>query len=353
MSQSSSARSSSFTALRPASRCPGGRASRRSSSSSRRRSRSRLGLLRREDVVVREREVELPRASTRRTESSGSASARCSSTLGWSARNSETALVTSVALAVGEAHHPQAARLEAGDRGQLTLGLVEPADDRVGVGHQGLAGVGEPGARARSLEQRHPDLSLEGGDLLARPPTARGRARRRRPRRNRGWPPLAGSVAASRRALAHLIRTRINRCCAYEPAVGSWSHKAGRTARFKVGGTKMIETSSHSRFAAWTGRTPKRSNTSSGRDSRSTPTAPLLGRRSRDAARGDVAPRPASWSPTRSAAPSRDRRARRGSAPRSSMRASRGGGSPRAAVPGRRARRRSREGLLSLHPRAS
>ena len=75
--------------------------------------------------------------------------------------------MTSVALALGEAREPQAARLEAGDLAQLALGLLEPRDHRVGVRQQGRAGIRQVRAVAGPREERHPDLAFERRHLLA------------------------------------------------------------------------------------------------------------------------------------------------------------------------------------------
>ena len=67
----------------------------------------------------------------------------------------------------GEARDPHLAALEAGDRGEFALGLLETGDRRVGVIHQHAAGVGGQRALAGALQELHPDLALEGRHLLA------------------------------------------------------------------------------------------------------------------------------------------------------------------------------------------
>ena len=73
----------------------------------------------------------------------------------------------SVALALGKARDPHLAALEAGDRGEFALGLVEPGDRRIGVIDQHAARVGGHRALAGALEELHPDLALERRHLLA------------------------------------------------------------------------------------------------------------------------------------------------------------------------------------------
>ena len=65
-----------------------------------------------------------------------------------------------------ERGQPQAAAAQAGDRLQLGLGLGEPGEDRVGVAHERLAGLGQPDAARVALDERAAGLALERGDLL-------------------------------------------------------------------------------------------------------------------------------------------------------------------------------------------
>ena len=60
----------------------------------------------------------------------------------------------------------QAAAAQAGDRLQFGLGLAEPSEDRVGVAHERLAGLGQPDAARVALDERAAGLALERGDLL-------------------------------------------------------------------------------------------------------------------------------------------------------------------------------------------
>ena len=53
-----------------------------------------------------------------------------------------------------------------GDRRHLGLGRVQARDDPLGVLEQHLAGRREPHAARQPLDQRHPGLGLERGDLL-------------------------------------------------------------------------------------------------------------------------------------------------------------------------------------------
>jgi hypothetical protein len=66
-----------------------------------------------------------------------------------------------------EARQAKLAALEAGDRGELALGLFEPRDCRFGVRGQYAPGVGELRPLAGPVEELHPDLTLERRDLLA------------------------------------------------------------------------------------------------------------------------------------------------------------------------------------------
>jgi hypothetical protein len=59
------------------------------------------------------------------------------------------------------------ASLEAGDRGELVLGLLEARHRRLGVDEQGPPGVGELRPVTGPLEQVQPDLPLEARHLLA------------------------------------------------------------------------------------------------------------------------------------------------------------------------------------------
>ena len=66
------------------------------------------------------------------------------------------------------------------------LGLVQVGEHRLGVHHEGAAGVGETHRSHATLDERGARLALEGGDLLA------DRRLRERERRGRGGERAAG-----------------------------------------------------------------------------------------------------------------------------------------------------------------
>ena len=67
----------------------------------------------------------------------------------------------------GKAPQAKLSALQARDRRQLALGLVETGDRRFGMREQHPARVGELRALASAVEQLHPSLLLERRDLLA------------------------------------------------------------------------------------------------------------------------------------------------------------------------------------------
>ena len=67
----------------------------------------------------------------------------------------------------GEAGEPQPATPQAGDLGELLLGLFQAREHRLGVGQEGTAGVGEAYRTHAALHQPGTGLTFEGGDLLA------------------------------------------------------------------------------------------------------------------------------------------------------------------------------------------
>ena len=67
----------------------------------------------------------------------------------------------------GEAGEPQPATSQAGDLSQFLLRLIQTGEHRLGVPHEGTAGVGEADGTHATLDQPGPGLALEGGDLLA------------------------------------------------------------------------------------------------------------------------------------------------------------------------------------------
>jgi hypothetical protein len=90
------------------------------------------------------------------------------------------------ALEGGDAY-PSA--LEAGDGGELLLGVVEPREDRVGVGDERLARRCEPDAARAPLDELRAGLALERRDLLADGRLREGERLRRRAER-----PLRGDL---------------------------------------------------------------------------------------------------------------------------------------------------------------
>src|SRR5262245_48242188 len=100
-----------------------------------------------------------------------------SSTRGWRSWNSATAGGTSVAPALWkhgsrglpplEPLQPGPAAAQPADRGQLLLGRLDAGEDRVRVGYERAAGLGEPHAARAALHELRPGLALERGHVLA------------------------------------------------------------------------------------------------------------------------------------------------------------------------------------------
>ena len=66
-----------------------------------------------------------------------------------------------------EAGEPQPAAAQPGDRGQLLLGGVQAAEDRVGVLHERATGVGQAHAAGAALDEPGAGLALERRHVLA------------------------------------------------------------------------------------------------------------------------------------------------------------------------------------------
>jgi hypothetical protein len=67
----------------------------------------------------------------------------------------------------GDAGQPQAAPAQPGNLPELLLGLVQAGEHRLGVRHQGAAGVGQAHRSHATVDEGGAGLALEGGDLLA------------------------------------------------------------------------------------------------------------------------------------------------------------------------------------------
>ena len=66
-----------------------------------------------------------------------------------------------------ERGEPQPPAAQARDRGQLVLGVLDAGEDRVGVGDQRGARLGQPHTACVALQQGGPGLALQGSHLLA------------------------------------------------------------------------------------------------------------------------------------------------------------------------------------------
>ena len=88
-------------------------------------------------------------------------------TSGWRWLKRATALGDERRDGGGKAGEPQPATSQAGDLAQFLLRLIQTGEHRLGVDHEGTAGVGEADGTHAPLDQPGPGLALEGGDLLA------------------------------------------------------------------------------------------------------------------------------------------------------------------------------------------
>ena len=103
-----------------------------------------------------------------------------------------------MASAVGKLPNRSRPSAAAGDLAELLLGAVEPREDPGRVAGQRVAGLGQLDRARAALDERHPDLALERGDVLA------DRRLRQRQRVGRGRERAAGGDLGQHSQPAHV-----------------------------------------------------------------------------------------------------------------------------------------------------